>query len=446
MKKRFSAALLALVMLCAMLPVGVFAEEATLTVQGVKDISKYGNVKLETTVENMLSVFAYGDIVTVSFGSHSVDVPVVTAFSCVDAGQPGLFLRDGKVELSKNSGNFAADYGIAHQTDPKTDPTLWAYEEGFSKDMEFTFTMKEKAGYLEEFTIRDMSYTNNREDFPDLTDEQFCNFRMVTCGHIQEGVLYRSASPLDPKFSRNTYSEAAVRNAGVTVFIDLADTEETLGNFENYADSYFAQQEHIAIGSNVELTAPDNLKKFVSALSYMADHPGVYDVFCVEGKDRTGIVMAILECLMGATIDEVGEDYMLSFYNYYGVTPDAPAYEVVLNSIMIKNLNTIFDTDVTSADLHAEAEEFLLAYGMTQEQIVKLEQNLSGGTYPAEQPAEETEETVPETEETTVQTEAAEAAAITVVETEKSYTVYYVIGAVVLIAAAAAVVLVKRKK
>lgn len=448
MKKRISAALLAFVMLCALLPVGVYAEEASLTVQGVQEISKYGNVKLNAAIEDILSVFEYGDIVTITFGIHTVDVPVVTAFACVDAGEPGLFLRDGKVELAMNHGSFADNYGIAHQTDPKTDPTLWAYEEGFSKDMEFSFTMKEKAGYLEEFTIRDMSYTNNREDFPDLTDEQFCNFRMVKYGHIQEGVLYRSASPLDPKFSRNTYSEAAVRNAGVTVFIDLADTEETLGNFENYADSYFAQQEHIAIGSNVELTAPDNLKKFVSALSYMADHPGVYDVFCVEGKDRTGIVMAILECLMGATIDEVGEDYMLSFYNYYGVTPDAPAYEVVLNSIMIKNLNTIFDTDVTSADLHAEAEEFLLAYGMTQEQIVKLEQNLSGGTYPAEQPAEETEETVPETEEATVQTETAEAeaAAITVVETEKSYTVYYVIGAVVLIAAAASVVLVKRKK
>lgn len=448
MKKRFSAALLALVLLCALLPVGVSAEEPTMTIQGVKSISKYGNVKLNDTIENVLSVFEYGDIVTVTFGIHSVDVPVVTSFACVDSGDPGLFLRDGDVELAKNHGNFAGDFGLAHQPDAKADPTNWEYEEGFSADMEFTITMKEKAGYLEEFTVRNLGeYTNVREDFPDLTDEQYCNFRMVATGHIQEGVLYRSASPLDPKYERNTYSEAAVRNAGVTVFIDLADTEDTLGNFEHYADSYFAQQEHVAVGANVDMTNPDNLVKCVEAIRFMADHPGVYDVFCVEGKDRTGMVTAILESLMGASFEEIAEDYMLSFYNYYGVTPDAPAYEIIIDANLVKTLNTIFDADIKTADLHAEAEEFLLAYGMTQEQIVQLENNLSGGTYPAEEPAETVPETeaAPENEETAAQTETTEAP-VTAPETEQSNTVYFVIGAVVLIAAVAAVVVMKKKK
>lgn len=431
MKKRFSAALLALVMLCALLPVGVHAEEPALTVQGVSTISKHGNVNLKVSTEEIQAVFAYGDIVTVTFGSCSVDVPIVTAFYCVDAGMSGLFMRDGKVQLAKNSGSFAADYGIAHQTDPEKDMTLWTYEDGFSEDMTFTFTLKEKAGYLEEFTIRDMSYTTAREDFPHLNDEQFCNFRTVTCGHIREGVLHRSATPIDPKFNRNTYSEAAVQSAGVTVFLDLADTEEALGKFEHYADTYFVRQEHIAVGAGVDLSGPENLAKYVEVFTYMADHPGVYDVFCVEGKDRTGLVMAILESLMGATYDEIAEDYMLSFYNYYGVTPDARAYEIVLNANLVKNLNAVFDTDIRTADLHAEAEEFLLDYGMTPEQIVKLEHNLSGGAYPAEQP-----------EETTPQTEAP---AVTAPETEKSYTVYYFIGAVALAAVAAVVVMMKKK-
>lgn len=449
MKKRISAALLALVLVCALLSVGVSAEEPAMTIQGIKSISKYGNVKLNAEIDDVLAVFEYGDIVTVTFGSHSVDVPVVTGFACVDSGEPGLFLRDGEVELAKNHGNFAGDFGLAHQPDAKADPTNWVYEEGFSADMDFTVTMKEKAGYLEEFTVRDLGeYTNVREDFPQLTDEQFCNFRMVATGHIQEGVLYRSCSPLDPKYERNTYSEAAVRNAGVTVFIDLADTEDTLGNFEHYADSYFAQQEHIAVGANVDMTNPENLAKCVQALSFMADHPGVYDVFCVEGKDRTGMVVAILESLMGASFDEIAQDYMLSFYNYFGVTPDAPAYDVIINANLVKTLNTIFDADIRTADLHAEAEEFLLASGMTAEQIVQLENNLSSGTYPAEEPAE----TVPETEAAAATeapaaaTEATEAPAAAAVETGKSNTVYFVIGAAVLIAAGAAVVVMKKKK
>lgn len=448
MKKRISAVLLALVMLCALLPVGVSAEEPTMTIQGIKSISKYGNVKLNAEIDDVLAVFEYGDIVTVTFGSHSVDVPVVTAFACVDSGEPGLFLRDGDVELAKNHGNFAGDFGLAHQPDAKADPNNWEYEEGFSADMDFTITMKEKAGYLEEFTVRNLGeYTNVREDFPDLTDEQYCNFRMVATGHIQESVLYRSASPLDPKYERNAYSEAAVRNAGVTVFIDLADTEDTLGNFEHYADSYFAQQEHIAVGANVDMTNPENLAKCVDAIRFMADHPGVYDVFCVEGKDRTGMVVAILESLMGASFDEIAQDYMLSFYNYYGVTPDAPSYDVIIDANLVKTLNAIFDADVRTADLHAEAEEFLLSQGMTPELIVRLENNLSGGTYPAEEPAETVPETeaAPETEATAAQTEATEAPAVTAPETEKSYTVYFVIGAVAL-AAVAAVVVMKKKK
>ncbi len=67
----------------------------------------------------------------------------------------------------------------------------------------------------DEYMLHQMSYTTEREDFSDLTDEEFANFREVCAGGIGKGRLYRFASPIDPKYSRNTYADAAIRKAGV---------------------------------------------------------------------------------------------------------------------------------------------------------------------------------------------------------------------------------------
>ena len=47
---------------------------------------------------------------------------------------------------------------------------------------------------------------------------------------------------------------------------------------------------------------------------------------------------------MGATYDEVVADYMVTYYNYYGVTKEAePAkYDAILRSNIVKTLQTAF--------------------------------------------------------------------------------------------------------
>ena len=67
--------------------------------------------------------------------------------------------------------------------------------------------MAEKAGYLEEYEIRniDSLRTNERDDY--ASDEVFANFRPVVMGDILAGILYRSSSPVNPELGRNSYAD-----------------------------------------------------------------------------------------------------------------------------------------------------------------------------------------------------------------------------------------------
>lgn len=409
MKKRIASLLLAVFLLVSLLPMGALAEERpTVTGSGILRINKYGNIILNMTHSDILSTFEFGDVVTVTIGAVTFDAPIVTAYSCVDAGEFGVFLQhEGEIEevkLGINKGNFAGDCSIAFRPDPENAPKGWEYLEGYSADMSYTITLKEKGAYREQFLLRSMEYTNNREDFPDLTDAEYANFRPVTVGRIAPGVLYRSATPVDPKNNRNSYADAAAKEAGVTVFIDLADPETLLADFEGYGDTWFASQQHIALNMTMDFTMEENREKLAQGLRFMAENPGVYDVFCIEGKDRTGMVMALLEALMGATLEEIGEDYMLSFRNYYGVEPGSESYQAVLTGGVMKDLTVLFGE--MPEDLEAAAEDYILGLGLTGQELAALKTNL-GDTAEAETEPETAPETVPETfPETTAETAA----------------------------------------
>ena len=80
----------------------------------------------------------------------------------------------------------------------------------------------------------------------------------------------------------------------------------------------------------------------------------------------------------GATLDEVIEDYMITYYNYYGVEKGTEKYDVVVNNNLIKVLNTTFKVeDIYKADLVAEAEEYLMEDGgLTLDEVAALKAKL----------------------------------------------------------------------
>ena len=83
---------------------------------------------------------------------------------------------------------------------------------------------------------------------------------------------------------------------------------------------------------------------------------------------------------MGATADEVKADYMLSYYNLYGIGPgDAlyePAYEKLLGA-QLANAFKVEDIADPGVDLAACARRYLAAIGLESGEIAALQGRLA---------------------------------------------------------------------
>ena len=359
---------------------------------------KYGHLDLNVSTEDFLKYFSYGDIVTVSFNGQSYDFPVCSNYDDVDTFEYLIRAASGKsvVTMAINYGQLGVLSGII-EVAPEGSATKYQLKDGVTFPIVATVAMKEAGGYADELSIRQLNRTNNREDYPELTDEQFANFRKVTTTGVADGILYRSSSPINPELGRNTYADAAAKNAGVKTFINLADTEEEATAYEGYAESYYSAQNHIFLGLPVAFTSDTFKNGLAEGFRFMTVNEGPYLIHCTEGKDRAGLTTAILECFMGATVDEITTDYVTTFRNYYNVvdgvqTALTETQEAYLRSAILKNLCLIFDMeDTTTADLAAEARAYMLEIGLTEAEVEILYTNLSG----KEEPIEPTEPTEP---------------------------------------------------
>ena len=344
-------------------------------------ISKHGNTSLGISCQDFLDAgYQYGDIVTLSFLDVTMDIPFGSNYSDVDTGEAILvgWKKDGYLQAAINMADFATSYGIAVKTVHEDESFSWDYAEGVEGPIPCTVSMKEPGGYYGMYVARQLSYTDKRSDYPGLTDEQFANFRSVQTGGMGKNTLYRTASPVNPEHKRNRYADEAMRRSGVTVIMDLADDEAALRAFDGYEASYFRSVSHIALNMGVDFLAADAQVKLARGLRFFAQTPGVYAVNCLEGKDRTGVVCAMLECLMGASLDEVVADYMETYSNYYGVEPGSTKYEVISQGNIVKTLQKLFGVEeLESADLSACAESFIRGIGLTDGEIRSLKDNLA---------------------------------------------------------------------
>ncbi|MBQ6537686.1 MAG: tyrosine-protein phosphatase [Eubacterium sp.] len=342
-------------------------------------ISKYGNVVLSLKCEDLLSKgYEYGDILSIRFLERSLELPLCSNFTDVDSGSPGIFAKKDQenVMLAINMGDFATYYGIAQKQVDENNQVLWTMIA--DEEISVTISMKEKGGYYAEYLLHQLKYEDDRSAYPELTDEQFANFRAVTTTGMGKGVLYRSASPINPLHNRNTYADAAIRKAGVNVIMNLADDEATARGYEGFGNSYYSRQKFITLNLGIDFAAVDFQQGLSNGLRFFALNHGIYEIHCTEGKDRAGFVSAILECLMGASYDEVISDYMVTYYNYYGVTRGDERYQTIAESNIVKSLQRAFAVEnLKSADLAAEAEEYIKQIGLSDEEIALLKVHLA---------------------------------------------------------------------
>ena len=344
----------------------------------IYEIAKHGNLVLYMYGSDLYDKgFEHGDIVEIAIGEKKWDAPLCTSYSDVDNGEVVLRANgatDGVV-LAINMGDFATTAGIAKKTAIEEEPGYrWDYL--METPVEITITMKEEGGYREEWLIRQLVRTNERADYSHLSDEAFANFRVIETTGMGKGVLYRSSSPINPDLGRSTYADKAAENAGIITVVNLADSSNTYSGTEN---TYYSTCNVAYVNLGTDFLSESTLNGVAEGMRFIINNNGPYLIHCNEGKDRAGFVSALLECLMGATIDEVIDDYMVTYYNYYGVEKGTEKYDAVVKNNLIKSLNEVFKVeDVYKADLAKEAEAYLIEdAGLTGDEVAALKGRLT---------------------------------------------------------------------
>lgn len=249
-----------------------------------------------------------------------------------------------------------------------------------------TIRMREKGGSRDVQEAMSMKYTNVRSDYPNLTDAEYANARMAKGGRIAEGVLYRSSSPFSNGSNRAYEVAAYLESEKVVTVLNLADTEEKMQSYEMPAYSQMLWEEGNVILCPVKTdpTSDDYNTKLIAALKELPSRPGPYVVHCLEGKDRTGYVCALLEGLCGATYDEMVNDYLITYYNYYGITPETDPdvcgtlLELNLNPCLMYYAGVSDEAQLRDIDYAEAFAEYLLAHGMSREQLEELVGKLTG--------------------------------------------------------------------
>ena len=143
--------------------------------------------------------------------------------------------------------------------------------------------------------FRSLVRSDVREDYPDLTDEQYANFRNVATTGMGAFALYRSSSPVNPAINRNLEADAAVNAAGINTVMNMSDSEENMKNYEGYAESYTSALDVIALNLGMDFSADGFRTGLAEGFRYLAGHEAPYLIHCNKGKDRTGFAVAMTE-------------------------------------------------------------------------------------------------------------------------------------------------------
>ncbi len=383
----FAMILIVLLTGCATRTQAVQETVITEVTSSVKEIQKYGNLVLTIEKKDLDAMGAeYGDVFTVSFQDTEVYAPYCTNYSDVDLGS--IVLRnDGEtLILAINMGDFATTYSIAEKVSNPDKTYKWIFEEGKTmEDISLLLTLTGKGEYRDEWLIHQLSRTDNREDYS--SDAAFANFREIKGGKIGEGALFRSSSPINNEIGRAKYADALVKENGIRTVMNLADSEESILSYmgkEDFASPYYASLfengDVIALNMGVSFKTREFQASLSEGLTFLASKEGPYLVHCTEGKDRAGFTSALLSALMGLTYQEIVEDYMTTYENYYHIEKGSEQYEAVKKSnidSMLSFIASVESDKLSQVDLSLKAEEFLLAIGMEEETVRKLKENLA---------------------------------------------------------------------
>lgn len=319
--------------------------------------TKFGGAYIKIKTEDFFAAgFAFGDSLDITFsnGKSVSDVPFYNGYytqvgGLLVVGYPGY----PYIKIAKNYGSDT-------------------YEElELNDDVTANISLNQAKKYLTIQETFSLSYSKNRSDYP--SDVAFANYRAMKGGSMKENIFFRSASPCCNDYNRAPYVDKFMQKDSISFVLDLSDTAEDVQKFKaagNFKIPYFdalVKYDRVAfldMGANYK---SDAFKRSLAiGLKELIRHKGPYLAHCIEGKDRTGFVGILLEDLCSATVEEMKNDYMITYKNYYGITKenDPERYNAILG--------LHFDSMYSYIKSLGGAKEYLKSAGMTDDEITKL--------------------------------------------------------------------------
>ena len=203
------------------------------------------------------------------------------------------------------------------------------------------------------------------------------NKKTVDGKRVKQGLVYRTAN-FDGVTS---LGQEQAKEFGIKVDLDLREqgpTSSPLGEDVRYINNgfgkygsplYYSSLNGVNV-SSYQKPMRDNLKVFVDPSNYpLAFH-------CAVGRDRTGTLAITLLLLLGVEVEQIKQDYVVSFFSKACNTENLKSY----NNLMVDLLD-YYDyyraKDGTYAeDIYQGVEKYCLDIGLTQEDIVSIRSNL----------------------------------------------------------------------
>ena len=328
----------------------------------VTAIEKYGHAVTDIAFADMQKAgYEHGDIVTVRFDNgYTFSAPVVANYD-VDKG--AFLVR------TNHAGGFIAaciNYGKLNE----------AAKVGIGSAL--TVSMKQKGGYREQYALRALSKSDKRGNY--ASDEAFANFRGVSLGSIGKNILYRGSHPVKKGWTRAPYASALMERAKIKTVVDMSDSRNELLSYLDPSNpqysAYYASLDKtgsvVCLSMNIDFTSDLFAAGIIGALRFMTIHEGPYYLHCIEGKDRTGFIMILIESLMGASKEEAMRDYMQSYVDFYHVEKGSYKYNVIAKA----NFEPMYKTIVGNSSPVKGARAYLSAHDMSDDEIEALVQRL----------------------------------------------------------------------
>jgi|GEM_PF-6587936 protein tyrosine/serine phosphatase len=342
----------------------------------INSVDKKGNVFLNLGISSLNNLnVAYGDEVEVSLGDLKFKMPYADTLTCVGYGNNVLINSENSLSLRACYEAFAFNSGIFYY-----DSNFKTYEYRDNKgpnDYPVTIRISEKGKYKEDYESTHIALIENS---PSISKEVYSNFRPLSGGNLKENFLFRSSSPIDDSINRAQTANSLLSQYNIKYVWNLSDTAKeadfTISKAQFDVTNYTSLMKNNSVLFN-QLASEVLSDSFFIGLkplfeTLLTDKENIM-FHCDAGRNRTGMVAALLMAIGGASYEEIAADYMLSYINLNGVEINSNIYNHIkkntIDSIFLKMTSKSSLEELTKEAIQTEVNSRLLKAGLTQEKL-----------------------------------------------------------------------------